>query len=157
MSLMNLLGNAVSDGLGDRITGFADDIGLNRGGGGESQSQNYLNGLGGGALPTAPRSSVAGPGALGAPGMGGGNAMDLTPQQWDEMARQAGYRDAEQMKQWQMRQNEGRGQAQQPQSIIDQVLSKIGDGVNSLMNLHPKNLINRGTDGLRGANEQRGR
>ena len=156
MGFLGTIGNLISDGLGDKINNFADDIGLNRGQGigGAGQSSNYLAGMGSGqGAPTAQRSSI--PGAvMGAQDVDatGGNAMNMTPQQWDEQARQAGFRDANQMRAWQQQQNAGRGQAQaQQQSLPQQILDRIGEGIRNVMGMHPKTLINRATDGLRQA------
>lgn len=157
MSIVSFLGNAISEGLGDDIQAFGDKIGLNGGGGGESgQSSNYLNGMrtsgigrsAMGAAPTAAPMAAPGFNALGE-----GNSMNLTPQQWDEMARQAGYRDANQMRDWQARQNENKAAAQQQKQSLPQIiLDKIGEGVRNVLGMHPSALINRATDGLRRVN-----
>lgn len=75
-----------------------------------------------------------------------GNAMGMTPEQWNMQARELGFRDAEQMKNWQMQQNGGPGKnTQQPQEkdLLDVIRDKIGQGVDNAMSLHPKNLMER--------------
>lgn len=158
MGFLGTVGNLISDGLGDKINAFADDIGLNRaGGGGGGGESRYTTGLQHTGIGRASAGSGGGVGPMAAPGFqaldaGGGNAMNMTAQQWDEQARQAGFRDANQMRQWQQQQNAGRGEAQaQRQSLPQQILDRIGQGISNAIGMHPKELINRATDALGGA------